>query len=180
MKFIPLPLAGSFRIVPELISDARGAFARRFCADTFRGLGLESDLVQRSISFNRRAGTLRGFHFQAPPHTEVKLVRCTRGAVFDVIVDLRDGSASYGHWWGEELSAENRHALYIPRGCAHGFQTLVDDTELDYEIAPAYVPGAERGIRYDDPVLNVAWPVSTKIVSDRDLQLPPTHIGIRL
>jgi dTDP-4-dehydrorhamnose 3,5-epimerase len=177
--FRPLHLAGAYRIEPQLIADDRGAFARRFCADTFRAHGLESDLVQRSISFNARAGTLRGMHYQTL-HLETKLVRCTRGAVFDVMVDLRDGSATYGQWHGDELSADNRMMLYIPKGFAHGFQTLVDDTEIDYEITPAYVPGADSGFRFDDPSLAINWPIADVIMSERDKFLPATFAGIRL
>jgi dTDP-4-dehydrorhamnose 3,5-epimerase len=180
MIFQKLHLAGAFRIEPQLIADERGSFARRFCAEVFRAHGLESDLVQRSVSFNGRAGTLRGMHFQAPPYLEAKLVRCTRGAVFDVMVDLRDGSDTYGRWHGEELSADNRVMLYIPRGFAHGFQTLVDDTEVDYEITPAYVPGADRGFRFDDPSLGINWPIAAAIMSDRDKALPASCEGVRL
>jgi dTDP-4-dehydrorhamnose 3,5-epimerase len=180
MIFHPLYLAGAYRIELQPIADERGAFARRFCAETFRAHGLESDLVQRSISFNLRAGTLRGMHFQAPPHLEAKVVRCTRGAVFDVMVDLRDGSGTYGQWHGEELTAENQLMLYIPKGFAHGFQTLVDDSEVDYEITPAYVPGADRGFRFDDPSLDIRWPIPAVIMSDRDTALPASSKGMRL
>jgi dTDP-4-dehydrorhamnose 3,5-epimerase len=180
MIFHRLHLAGAYRIEPQLIGDERGAFARRFCADTFRAEGLESDLLQRSFSFNLRAGTLRGMHFQAPPHLEVKLVRCTRGAVFDVMVDLRADSATYGQWHGEELTADNRMMLYIPKGFAHGFQTLVDNTEVDYEITPAHVPGADRGFRFDDPSLDIRWPIAASIISDRDKALPASREGVRL
>ncbi|MDR3466441.1 MAG: dTDP-4-dehydrorhamnose 3,5-epimerase family protein [Xanthobacteraceae bacterium] len=180
MKFEELPIGGAFRITVETITDERGAFGRRFCADTFRGRGLEADFVQRSISFNRKAGTLRGFHFQAAPHLETRLVRCTRGAVFDVIVDLRDGSPTYGTWHAEELTEANRGILYVPKGAAHGFQAIEDDSEVDYEITPAYVPGLERGFRFDDPALSIPWPVRDIIMSDRDRALPPTHSGILL
>jgi dTDP-4-dehydrorhamnose 3,5-epimerase len=180
MMFHPLHLVGAYRIEPQLIVDERGAFARRFCADTFRDHGLETDLVQRSISFNARAGTLRGMHFQLPPHLEAKTVRCARGAIFDVMVDLREGSPTYGQWHGEELTAGNRLTLYIPKGFAHGFQTLVDDTEVDYEITPAYVPECSRGFRYDDPILNITWPLSTIVMSDRDKALPASFKGIAL
>lgn len=180
MIFHPLRLLGAYRIEPQLTADERGAFARRFCADEFRALGLESDFVQRSISINKCAGTLRGMHFQAPPHIEVKLVRCTRGGIFDVMVDLREGSHSYGQWHGEELSAENRRMLYIPKGFAHGFQSLVDNTEVDYEITPAYVPGASSGFRFDDPALAINWPVVDMIISERDKALPPSFAGILL
>ena len=155
-------------------------FARRFCADEFRALGLEADLVQRSISFNARAGTLRGMHYQTPPHLEAKIVRCTRGAIFDVMVDLREGSPTYGQWHGEKLSADNRLMFYIPKGFAHGFQSLVDNTEVDYEITPAYVPGAAVGFRFDDPRLAIDWPIADKIISERDKTLPPSFSGISL
>lgn len=180
MIFHSLKLAGAFRIEPQLIVDGRGAFARRFCADEFRALGLETDLVQRSISFNARAGTVRGMHFQAPPHLETKIVRCSRGAIFDAMVDLRKGSPTYGQWYGEELSADNRLMLYIPKGLAHGFQTLVDNTEVDYEITPQYVPDFGRGFRFDDPLLNIMWPIETPIISDQDKALPTSFEGIAL
>ncbi|MBP0113286.1 dTDP-4-dehydrorhamnose 3,5-epimerase [Bradyrhizobium vignae] len=180
MIFDPLRLAGAYRIKPELIVDERGAFARRFCADSFRAYGLETHLVQRSISFNTHAGTLRGMHFQAPPHLEAKLVRCTRGAIFDVMIDLREGSPTYGQWHGEELTAENRLMVYLPKGFAHGFQTLVDNTEVDYEITPAHVPGAAGGFRFDAPALGIDWPIADIIVSERDNALPASFVGIRL
>ena len=180
MIFHQLHLAGAYRIEPQLIADERGAFARRFCAETFRAHQLESDLVQRSVSFNLRAGTLRGIHFQAPPHIEAKLVRCTRGAIFDVMVDLRKGSATFGQWCCEELTADNRLMLYIPKGFAHGFQTLVDNTEVDYEITPTYVPGADRGFRFDDPALDINWPIADVIMSERDKSLPAFSAGVRL
>jgi dTDP-4-dehydrorhamnose 3,5-epimerase len=177
MIFEPLSLVGAYRIKLQPSSDERGFFTRRFCAETFRQHGLESNLVQRSVSFNRHAGTLRGMHFQAPPHLEAKLVRCTRGAIFDVMVDLREGSPTYGQWHGEELTAENHLMLYIPKGFAHGFQTLVDNTEVDYEITPAYVPGASAGFRFDDPSLAIDWPVVDVIISERDRALPKSHEG---
>lgn len=180
MIFHPLHLLGAYRIVPQMIADDRGVFGRRFCADEFRAHGLESDLVQRSVSINRRAGTLRGMHFQAPPHLEAKIVRCTRGAIFDVMVDLREGSPTYGRWHGEELTADNRLLLYIPKGFAHGFQSLVDDTEVDYEITPAYVAEAAAGFRFNDPALAINWPVAEMVVSERDKALRPSFAGILL
>lgn len=180
MIFHPLKLAGAYCIRPELIEDERGTFARRFCADEFRAYGMETDLVQCSISFNRRAGTLRGMHFQLPPYLETKLVRCTRGAIFDVMVDLRDGSPTYGQWHGEKLSADNRMMLYIPKGFAHGFQSLVDNTEVDYEITPAFVPDSAAGFRFDDPALMIEWPVNDIIISERDKSLPRSFAGIWL
>lgn len=180
MKFHGLEIAGAYRIELQLVVDERGGFARRFCADEFRANGLETDLMQRSISINARAGTLRGMHYQAPPYLEAKIVRCTRGAIFDVMVDLRTGSPTYGQWHGEELTADNRLMLYIPKGCAHGFQSLVDDTEVDYEITPAYVPEWTRGFRFDDPSLNIAWPLRETVMSDRDKGFPASSKGIFL
>lgn len=180
MIFHPLNLAGAYRIEPQLIVDERGAFARRFCADEFRAHGLESDLVQRSISINARAGTIRGMHFQMAPHLEAKVVRCTRGAIFDVIVDLRDGSPTYGQWCGEKLSADNHLMLYIPMGFAHGFQSLVDNTQVDYEITPAFAPDAAAGFRFDDPTLAIDWPVTGITISKRDMALPSSFAGILL
>ena len=180
MIFEPLSLVGAYRIKLQPSSDERGSFTRRFCAETFRQHGLESNLVQRSVSFNRRAGTLRGMHFQAPPHLEIKLVRCTRGAIFDVMVDLREGSPTYGRWHGEELTADNRRALYIPKGFAHGFQSLVDNSEVDYEITPVYVPEAAAGFRFDDPRLAIDWPIADVTISERDRTLPPSFAGILL
>jgi dTDP-4-dehydrorhamnose 3,5-epimerase len=180
MIFHPLKLAGAYRIEPRLIADDRGAFARRFCVNEFRAHGLESDLVQRSISINLQAGTIRGMHFQVAPHLEAKVVRCTRGAIFDVMVDLREGSSTYGRWHGEELSADNHLMLYIPKGFAHGFQSLVDNTEIDYEITPAYVAGAAAGFRFNAPALAINWPIADVIISEHDKALPSSFTGIRL
>lgn len=172
MRFEPLRLPGAYRIILEPRADDRGFFARRFCAAEFSAHRLAADFVQRSVSFNTRRGTLRGLHFQAAPHGETKLVRCTRGAAFDVLVDIRPDSATFGQWDAETLTADNRMILYIPEGFAHGFQTLEDSTELDYEIFPTYVAEAARGIRWDDPDIGIAWPVPEMILSDRDRQLP--------
>jgi dTDP-4-dehydrorhamnose 3,5-epimerase len=168
----PLSLAGAYRLRLNPACDERGFFARRFCSEQFRQLGLATDFVQRSISFNAKRGTIRGLHFQASPATETKIIRCTRGAAFDVIVDLRTGSASYGQWHGEEINEDNRVMLYVPRGFAHGFQTLDDQTEIDYEITPAYLPAAARGVRFNDPLLGIKWPIYDAIVSPRDRSLP--------
>ena len=174
-------LGGAYRIEPQLSVDERGAFARRFCADEFRAHGLESDLVQRSILLQCACGNVAWHALpDAPPYLEAKLVRCTRGAIFDVLVDLREGSPTYGQWHGEELSADNRVMLYIPKGFAHGFQSLVDNTEVDYEITPAYVPEATAGFRFDDPELAISWPLRTFIISDRDKTLPASFKGIAL
>lgn len=170
--FEPLPIPGAFRIRLARLGDERGFFARRFSADLFAEQGLETDFVQRSVSFNARRGTLRGLHFQIAPHAETKLVRCTRGAAFDVLADLRAASSMRGRWHGEEISADNRTILYIPAGVAHGFQTLADATEIDYEITPAYAPEAARGVRHDDPTLAIDWPIAERIMSARDLSWP--------
>jgi dTDP-4-dehydrorhamnose 3,5-epimerase len=172
MQFKALPIEGAFLIELELAEDARGFFARVFCAEAFAERGLKTDFEQRSLSRNRRRGTLRGLHYQAAPHEETKIVRCTRGAAFDVIVDLREASPTYLRWHAEELTAENGAGIYIPPGCAHGFQTLIDETDIYYEITPAYVPEAARGIRYDDPDLGIFWPLADAVISDRDLQMP--------
>ena len=173
MIFTGLELKGAFLIEPERLEDERGCFARTFCVEEFAAHGLTPTVAQCSVSYNRRRGTLRGLHYQAPPHAEAKLARCTAGAAFDVIVDLRSGSPTCGRWLGVELSAENRKMLYIPEGFAHGFQTLVDDTELFYQMSKAHVPQAERAIRWDDPGLTIEWPaVAERIISPRDLSLP--------
>jgi dTDP-4-dehydrorhamnose 3,5-epimerase len=172
MRFVELPIPGAYRIEPERREDHRGFFARTFCADEFVARGLVGALVQQSISFNARKGTLRGLHYQAEPHAETKLVRCTAGAVFDVIVDLRRSSPRFGRWYAETLSADNHFTFYIPAGCAHGFQTLQDGSELLYDIAPAYVAGAARGVAYDDPALAIGWPLPNPILSDADRARP--------
>lgn len=172
MRFHPLAIAGAYRIEIEPHADERGFFARTFCADAFARHRLAADFVQRSISVNRRRGILRGLHFQAPPHEEVKIVRCTAGAIYDVIVDLRRDSATFARWHAEELTAENRAMLYVPAGCAHGFQALADDSEVYYEITPRYVAEAARGVRWDDPDLAIAWPVAPATLSARDRALP--------
>jgi dTDP-4-dehydrorhamnose 3,5-epimerase len=173
MLFKPLDVPGLFLIELERMEDERGFFSRLFCADTFLQHGLCTDYPQWSVSFNSRRGTLRGLHFQAPPQEEIKLVSCTRGAVFDVAVDLRLGSSSRGKWAGVELSADNRSTLYIPAGFAHGFQTLTDDAEVRYHISERYRPEAARGVRWDDPDLAIIWPTATeRVMSDRDRSLP--------
>jgi dTDP-4-dehydrorhamnose 3,5-epimerase len=173
MLFKPLDIPGVFLIELERMEDERGFFSRLYCADTFLERGLCADYPQWSTSFNRRRGTLRGLHFQASPHDEIKLVSCTRGAVFDVAVDVRPRSRCRGRWVGVELSAENGSALYIPAGFAHGFQTLTDDAEVRYHISERYRPEAARGVRWDDPDLAIAWPSSgQRVISGRDLALP--------
>lgn len=153
-------------------SDQRGFFARTFCRDEFLEAGLEPAVEQCNLSYNHVAGTLRGMHFQVSPHPEVKLVRCTRGAIVDVVVDMRPESPTYRRHVAVELTAENRRALYVPAYFAHGYQTLVDGTEVVYQVGGAYVPEAERGLRYDDPDLGIDWPVPVAMVSEKDSSWP--------
>lgn len=172
MKFSASPLAGVLAVDMERIEDERGFFARTFCSDEFAERGLAASMRQCSVSFNARRGTLRGLHYQAAPHAEEKLVRCTAGAVFDVVVDLRADSPTYRRWHGAELSAANHRALYVPAGCAHGFVTLADDTEVFYMISVPYAPGSARGVRWNDPAFAIQWPVQPLVISDRDAGYP--------
>jgi len=172
MIFEPNPLAGAVLITPEPARDDRGEFARLFCAQTFADRGLDPHLDQISYSFNRRKGTLRGLHLQRPPHGEAKLVRVTAGAIFDVIVDVRAGSPTFGQWYGVELNAAERRQLYIPTGFAHGFQTLTDSAEVLYLISTPFAPASQDGLCWNDPALAIAWPdPSAAILSDRDRTL---------
>ena len=173
MRFTPLELDGAFIVDLDRIEDERGFFARSWCADEFQSRGLDPRTVQCNVSFNRKRGTLRGMHYQNPPHEEAKLVRCTQGAVYDVVVDIRADSPTYRQWVGVELTARNYRALYVPIGFAHGFQTLADDSEVFYQMAEAYHPESAAGFRHDDPAVGITWPVDLKTVSDKDLALPP-------
>ena len=168
MKFTPTPLAGAYLIELERIEDERGFFARSFCQDEGRKQGLKPAIAQCNVSWNRKRGTLRGLHYQAAPHEEAKVVRCTRGAIWDVIVDLRGGSPTRLRWHAQELSADNRLAFYVPEGFAHGFQTLADDCEVLYQMSVSYHPDLARGVRWDDPRLKIAWPLPEPILSARD------------
>ncbi len=172
MKFQESPLAGAYTIEMERLEDERGFFARSFCAEEFAARGLTVVMPQSSVSFNARRGTLRGLHYQAEPHAEDKLVRCTAGAIYDVIVDLRPDSASVRRWFGVELSAANHRSLFIPKGLAHGFLTLRDDTEVLYMISVPHAPGFERGVRWNDPAIGISWPAAPSIVSARDAAHP--------
>ena len=172
MIFRETPLAGAWVLEPERIEDERGFFARTWCARDLTARGLDPAIAQCSLSFNHRRGTLRGLHLQTAPHAEVKLVRVTRGAVWDVIVDLRPGSASFGKHFALVLSAENRLELYIPKGMAHGFQTLADGTEGSYQISEFSSPESARGYRWDDPAFAIPWPEPVTAISERDRSLP--------
>jgi dTDP-4-dehydrorhamnose 3,5-epimerase len=169
--FTETKLKGAFLIDPELIEDERGFFARSWCQHEFTRHGLNPRMVQCSISYNKYRGTLRGMHYQAEPHQEAKIVRCTRGAIYDVILDLRDSSVTFGQWVAAELTAENRKMLYVPEGFAHGFQTLEDDTEVFYQISEFYRPELARAVSWDDPEFAIQWPASERrIISLRDRQ----------
>lgn len=172
MKFFPLPLAGAWLVEPEPVEDERGSYARSWCREEFSRHGLNPNLEQCGVSWNRGRGTLRGMHYQAMPHEEAKLVRCTRGALYDVIVDLRAGSPTWRRWYGVELAAGRLTMLYVPEGFAHGFLTLADDTEVAYQISTAYRPELQRGFRWDDPTVAIVWPQAPAIISARDRGLP--------
>jgi dTDP-4-dehydrorhamnose 3,5-epimerase len=172
MRFAEL-LPGAYRIDVEPHADDRGLFARTFCAEEFAAHRLPERFVQCSTSYNARRGTLRGLHWQAAPHEEAKLVRCTRGRAFDVIVDLRPGSPTFRRWAAAEISQDNRAALFVPEGFAHGFQTLADDTEILYQMTASYVADLARGARWDDPAFAIGWPHADPILSPRDASFPP-------
>ena len=173
MNFTELDIGGVFLLEPERHEDDRGYFARTYCERELEEQGLAVRAVQSSVSYNRRRGTLRGIHFQWPPSTETKLVRCSRGAIFDVVADLRPESETYGRTLTVELSDSNGWQLFLPAGIGHGFLTLQDDTEVSYTMSDFYVPGLDGGYRWDDPVLAVDWPFEPSVVSERDLELPP-------
>ncbi|TNE33695.1 MAG: dTDP-4-dehydrorhamnose 3,5-epimerase [Alphaproteobacteria bacterium] len=172
MKITETNLSGVYLIEPDFIEDSRGFFTRAFCQDEFASAGIDFAPVQSNISHNRLAYTLRGMHFQAAPYAETKLVRCTSGRLFDVAVDLRESSPTYRQWTGLDLSRQNAKALFIPAGCAHGFLTLEDETEVFYQMSPAFVPGHDRGFRFDDPAIGITWPKTPKVISEKDLALP--------
>jgi dTDP-4-dehydrorhamnose 3,5-epimerase len=173
MHWFPSPLPGAYVLEPERKEDERGYFARVWCDQEAADHGLVIHWVQSNVSFNVHSGTLRGLHFQSQPFPEAKLVRCTRGSLFDVIVDLRGSSPTYAQWFAVELSQKNGRTLYIPKGFAHGFQTLEDSTEVSYQMSEVHHPEVARGIRWDDPRLKIAWPpCEERIISDRDRMLP--------
>lgn len=172
MIFTPTDLNGAWLVEPEPFRDPRGWFARTFCEREFAERGLETRFVQHSTSQNVMKGTLRGMHFQRGADAEVKLVRCLKGAIYDVIIDLRPDSATFKRWFGAELTAENVRQLYIPKGFAHGFQTLSDDCEIGYLISEFYAPAASTGVRWDDPAFAITWPMAPTVLSDKDRAWP--------
>jgi len=172
MIFAATPVEGAFLIQPERREDERGFFARTYCVRELAEHGLDPQVVQRSVSYNRKRGTLRGMHYQVAPHEETKLVSCSRGEIYDVIIDLRPASPSFRRWAGATLTADNGHLLYIPRGCAHGFITLTDDAVVDYQISDFHHPESARGIRYDDPAFGVKWPFAPIVIAARDRAWP--------
>jgi dTDP-4-dehydrorhamnose 3,5-epimerase len=172
MIFEQTPIDGVWVVKPDRLEDERGFFARLWDRDVFAERGLNPELAQCSISYNSKRGTLRGMHYQAAPHQEAKLVRCTSGAMFDVALDLRPGSATFGASFGTTLSAEHRNALYVPEGCAHGFLTLADSTEVHYQISVPYAPDAARGVRWNDPAFGISWPDRVSVISKRDRMYP--------
>jgi len=173
VTFTETKIKGDFLIETDKIEDDRGFFSRIWCKEEFEAHDLISQFVQFNTSFSSKTGTIRGLHYQAPPDQEVKLIRCTKGAIYDVIIDIRPDSPTYGHWIGVELRADNHKMLYVPSGVAHGFKTLVDNSEVFYPVSEFYSPGSERGIRWDDPMFNIEWPVTDSlIISDKDKNWP--------
>jgi dTDP-4-dehydrorhamnose 3,5-epimerase len=179
MIFTELPLSGAYLIEMQRLTDERGFFARSYCAEEFSERGLGPELRQCSVSYNARKGTLRGMHYQSAPHEEHKLVRCTAGAIFDVVVDLRDSSPTYRRWCAAELSAENRSSVFVPPGCAHGFVTLTDHTEVYYMISVAHAPEFSGGVRWNDPAFGIEWPFAPAVISARDASYPLLESGGR-
>ena len=172
MIFTETKLPGAYLIDIEKRGDQRGFFARAWCRKEFEAHGLTPHVVQANISLSKWKGTLRGMHYQVAPYAEAKSVRCIRGAIYDVIIDLRPDSPTYMQWLGVELTAENYRMLYVPEGFAHGFQTLVDNTEVTYLVSQFYTPEAEGGARYDDPAFGIEWPLEVQIISDKDKSWP--------
>jgi dTDP-4-dehydrorhamnose 3,5-epimerase len=170
-------VAGAFLVEPERVSDERGFFARIWYQREFEAHGLNPALVQCSVSFNRHAGTLRGMHYQAAPHQEAKLVRCTMGAIYDVAIDLRPDSPTFGAHAAVVLSAANRRLLYVPEGAAHGFLTLEDDTEVAYQMSAFYEPADAQGVRFDDPAFGIQWPREVRVIAERDRTYPDTDLA---
>jgi dTDP-4-dehydrorhamnose 3,5-epimerase len=175
MIFTETRIKGVYIIEPELLPDERGFFARSFCKEEFRNHGLETDIVQCNISYNKKKGTLRGMHYQAPPFEEAKIVSCTKGSIYDVVVDLRKDSHTYCQWFAIELSERNFKMMYIPKGCAHGFQTLEDNSMVYYQMTEFFHPECARGVRWDDPALKIEWPISNLTISKKDQLYPKLY-----
>jgi dTDP-4-dehydrorhamnose 3,5-epimerase len=172
MIFHETKISGAYEILPEVFTDERGFFARSWCSKEFASHGLNSQLAQCNISASSRKGTLRGMHFQAAPFSEAKLVRCTRGSIYDVVLDLRPQSPTFKRWAAAVLTAEKHNMLYIPEGCGHGFLTLEDDIEIFYQMSEFYNPEAGRGVRWNDPAFQIAWPGKVEVISERDRTYP--------
>jgi len=168
MIFTETKIKGVYIIGPELLTDERGFFARSFCKEEFQKHGLDTDIVQCNISYNKKKGTLRGMHYQVPPFEEAKIVSCTKGSIYDVVVDLRRESLTYCQWVSTELSEKNFKMMYIPKGCAHGFQTLEDEAIVYYQMTEFFHPECARGVRWDDPAIGIIWPVPARIISEKD------------
>lgn len=180
MQFIKTPLSSAYLIELQKREDERGFFSRVYCEKEFQDLGLESKFVQVNNSLSMVPGTLRGLHYQLPPKEEVKLVRCIRGALFDVIIDVRKNSPTFGNWFGAELTAENRKMMYVPRGFAHGFISLKPETELLYFVSEFYSPEHECGVRWDDPGVQIRWPIEPSVISDKDRLHPHLELNQRV
>jgi dTDP-4-dehydrorhamnose 3,5-epimerase len=176
MKFTPTKIPGAYLIEIQPIADERGFFARSFCADEFQQYGLNTNFVQCNVSFTSQRGTIRGMHYQVAPDTETKLVRCTRGAIYDVILDLRPESPTFKQWVAAELTSDNHQMFYIPPGCAHGLQTLVDDTEVFYQMAGVYNADAARGVRWNDPAFGLEMPLAVSVINQRDREYPDFNL----
>lgn len=176
MDFYETDIPGAYIAELEKIGDERGFFARTWCRDEFAEQGITASFVQANTAFSRKRGTLRGLHYQAPPHAEGKLVRCIQGTIYDVALDMRPDSSAFGTWIGVELSSENRRLLYIPEGCAHGYLTLTGDTEVFYLVTARYAPDAERGVRYDDPAFDIEWPIEVEVISEKDASWPDVSV----
>lgn len=172
MIFTETKLSGAFIIDLEKRGDSRGFFARSFCQDEFERHGLVNKVVQTNVSLSKHQGTLRGMHYQEAPYAETKLVRCTQGAIYDVIVDIRPESPTFKQWIGVELSSSNHRMLFVPQNFAHGFITLMDESEVTYQVSQVYHPGSERGLRYNDPALGIIWPREVNVISDKDASWP--------
>ncbi len=176
MIFTETALHGAYIIDPEKRADPRGFFARAWCQREFEEHNLVPRIVQVNLSYNKTEGTLRGMHYQRAPYAETKLIRCTRGAIYDVIIDLRPESPTYKQWIGVELTADNYRMLFVPEGFAHGFQTLEDSTDVTYQVSEFYTPGVEGGVRYNDPLFSIQWPLEVTVISDKDRSWPDYEV----